>query len=233
MPGDQWARDEVLAASNEWVWIPRGCTHTRTDEYLVVAPPDYMGLPVLVRVFGSPRPAGDLVDDVVGIAAGWGEARTSWRVSNATVPTDLERVLLRRGGAVDVRLDVMALPIAHRLPDFGVPPEVVVREVTDEADLRDAYLVSGDAFGGERVTDERMEDRPGGAAHRAARGAGRPRGRLRGRAAGGDGRLDAGRTGVPAVGRRDPQRPCAGAAPTGPCSPSGCGWPGRPGRPSD
>jgi hypothetical protein len=157
MPGDEWARDQVLAASNEWVWVPRGCRHTRTDEYLVVAPPDYMGLPVLVRVFGSPRPADDLVDDVVGVAMRWGKARTSWRVSDATVPSDLERVLHRRGGVGDVRLDVMALPIADGLPDFGVPPDVVVREVTDEAGLRDAYLVSGDAFGGERVTDERIE----------------------------------------------------------------------------
>ena len=158
MPNDEWTTGEVLAASKEWVWIPRGCTHARTEEYLMVAPPDYMGLPVLVRVFGSQRPGGDLVDEVVAVARGWGKQRLSWRVSNGTVPTDLERVLLRRGGVVDVHLIVMALPIADGLPDFGVPPDVVVQEVTDEATLRDAYVVSGDAFGGERVTDERIDD---------------------------------------------------------------------------
>jgi hypothetical protein len=151
-----WTEAAVLSASNEWVWVPRGSTHVRTEEYLAVAPPDYMGLPVLVRVFGSRRPGSDVVDEVVGVAQGWGQERLSWRLSDATVPHDLERVLLARGGVVDVRLDVLALPIGDGLPDFGVPPNVVVREVTDERTLRDAYLVSNDAFGGERVTEERV-----------------------------------------------------------------------------
>jgi hypothetical protein len=156
MPGNGWEAAAVLAASNEWVWVPRGSVHARTDEYLAVAPPDYMGLPVLVRMFGSQRSGGEIVDEVLALTSGWGEEKTSWRVSDATVPRDLEPELYRRGGVVHETLDILALPIADGLPDFGLTPNVSVREVTDEATLRDAYLVSGDAFGGQSVTDERI-----------------------------------------------------------------------------
>lgn len=156
MADDSWTAKRVLAASNDWVWVPHGSRHVRTAEYLAVEPPAYMGLPVLVRVFGSQRTGGELVDEVLAVASGWEQPRTSWRLSDATVPTDLERELYQRGGAVDVRLDVLALPISEGLPDFGVPPGVTVASVTDEATLRDAYRVSGDAFGGEEVTDERV-----------------------------------------------------------------------------
>jgi hypothetical protein len=97
-----------------------------------------------------------VIDEVVGHTAAWSLERTSWRISDATVPTDLERELYRRGGVVEERFDVLALPIADGLPDFGVPPDVAVREVTDESTLRDAYVVSDDAFGGQTVTDERI-----------------------------------------------------------------------------
>ena len=31
-----WDAAAVLAASNEWSWVPDGAPHVRTDEYLVV-----------------------------------------------------------------------------------------------------------------------------------------------------------------------------------------------------
>ena len=146
----------MLAAANDWVWVPRDARHLRTDEFLAVVPPDYMGLPVLVRVFGSSRSADALVDDVVAVAAGWGQSRLSWRVSDASRPTDLEALLLRRGGQVDTTLDVLALPIGAELPDFAVPSDVAVRSVTDETTIRDGLVVSSDAFPGEQVTDARV-----------------------------------------------------------------------------
>jgi hypothetical protein len=156
MPNDPWTAEQVLAAANHWVWVPRGSVHQRTDEFLAVVPPDYMELPVLVRVFGSRRPADDLVDEVVELAAGWGQSRLSWRLSDEAEPADLEAELLRRGAVVDTTLDVLGLPIADGLPDFGVPPEVTVREVTDEATLRDAHVVSTDAFGGGSPSHEQI-----------------------------------------------------------------------------
>ncbi|HWI32727.1 MAG TPA: hypothetical protein VNS83_00355 [Lapillicoccus sp.] len=156
MPNDPWTAEQVLAVANDWVWVPRGSVNRRTDEFLAVVPPDFMDLPVLVRVFGSRRRTGDLVDEIVELAAGWGQSRLSWRLSDGAEPADLEEELLRRGAVVDVRLDVLGLPLADGLPDFGVPPEVTVREVTDEAVLRDAHAVSTDAFGGGSTSDEQI-----------------------------------------------------------------------------
>ena len=47
----------MLAASNEWSWVPEGAPHVRTDEYLVVAYPDHFLTPTAARVFGSDRDA--------------------------------------------------------------------------------------------------------------------------------------------------------------------------------
>jgi hypothetical protein len=156
MPNDPWTAERVLADANDWVWVPRGSVNRRTDEFLAVVPPDYMELPVLVRVFRSRRPAGDLIDEVVELATGWGQSRLSWRISDGAEPTDLEDELLRRGAIVDTRLDVLGLPIGDGLPDFGVPPWVAVRQVSDEATLRDAHVVSTDAFGGGSPSDEQI-----------------------------------------------------------------------------
>ena len=156
MSGLGWDAASVLAAANEWVWLPRDGRHRRTDEFLAVVPPDYMGLPVLVRVFGSGRAAGSLVDEVVAVAEEWGQQRLSWRLSDSTEPGDLEGELLRRGATVEATLDVLAIPIGEALPDVAVPPDVSVRSVMDEATLRDALLVSSNAFEGEQLTDERV-----------------------------------------------------------------------------
>ena len=156
MPNDPWTAEQVLAAANDWVWVPRGSAHRRTDEFLAVVPPGYMDLPVLVRVFGSRRPARDLVEEVVELAAGWGQSRLSWRLSDGAEPADLEEELFRRGAVLDVRLDVLAVPIGEGLPDIDVPPDVRVREVTDEATLRDSHVVSTDAFGGGSPSDEEV-----------------------------------------------------------------------------
>ena len=109
MPNDPWTAEQVLAVANDWVWVPRGRVNRRTDEFLAVVPPDFMDLPVLVRVVGSRRPTGDLVDEIVELAAGWGQSRLSWRLSDGAEPADLEEELLGRGAVVDVRLDVLGL----------------------------------------------------------------------------------------------------------------------------
>jgi hypothetical protein len=154
--GPQWEAASVLAAANAWSWVPRDGRHCRTDEFLAVEPPDYMGLPVLVHVLDSSRPAGGLVDDVVAVAQGWGRQQLSWRVSSSTQPGDLEAELLSRGGVVEEILDVLALPMDDGLPNFAVPADVTVRVVTDEPTLRDALLVSSNAFPGEQLTGERV-----------------------------------------------------------------------------
>ena len=151
-----WDAAAVLAASNEWSWVPDGAPHVRTDEYLVVAYPDYFLTPTSARVFGSDRDPAELVDEICDAARGWGRDRLWWRVSDFTRPSGLEPELVSRGAGVLDRMDVLALPLDGDLPDLAVPADVEVRRVTDEQTVRDAIVVGNDAFGGEPPTDDQV-----------------------------------------------------------------------------
>jgi hypothetical protein len=160
-----WDAEAVLAASNEWAWVPDGAPHVAKDEYLVVAYPEWFISPTAVRVFGSQRDPRELVAEIVAIVRGWGRDRMWWRVSDFTRPTQLESYLLGRRATVAERMDVLALPIADGLPDLHVPDDIVVRRVTDESTLRDAQVVGDDAFGGteaEHPLDEALAEIRGG-----------------------------------------------------------------------
>lgn len=148
----EWDAEAVLAAANAWVWIPDGALEVRTDDYLVVRFPDYLGGHTATRVFGSERDPAELVDEVTAVSQAWGRDRMEWQVSDATRPIGLEAELLARGATVQLRLDVLALPL-----DASGPPEttlgpggangVTVRRVVDEAGVRDALPIAAEAFG--------------------------------------------------------------------------------------
>jgi hypothetical protein len=154
--GRAWDAADVLAASNEWSWVPEGAPHVRTDEYLVVAYPQYFLTPTSARVFGSDRDAAELADEICAVAQGWGRDRLWWRLSEFTRPPGLEPELMARGASVVDRMDVLALPIDAGLPDLAVPDDVEVRRVTDEQTVRDAIIVGNDAFGGAEPTHDQV-----------------------------------------------------------------------------
>ena len=151
-----WDAEAVLAASNEWAWVPDDARHVRCEEYLVVAYPDYFLTPTSARVFGSDRDAAELVDEICAVATGWGRDRLWWRLSEFTRPAALEPELLARGAGLVDRMDVLALPLADGVPDLAVPDDVEVRRVTDEQTVRDAIVIGNDAFGGEDPTAEQV-----------------------------------------------------------------------------
>lgn len=153
-----WDAGAVLAASNEWVWVPESAPHVQNDEYLVVAYPDHFLTRTSARVFGSDRAPGDLADEIVAVARGWGRDRLWWRLSEYTRPAGLEPELVARGAQVVDRMDVLALPLGDGVPELAVPDDVEVRRVTDEQTLRDLYVVSNDAFGGEEPTREQIDE---------------------------------------------------------------------------
>ena len=70
----------MLAASNEWAWVPDRAPHVRNDEYLVVAYPDYFLTPTSARVFGSERDAVELADEIADVTRGLGRDRLWWRL---------------------------------------------------------------------------------------------------------------------------------------------------------
>lgn len=152
-----WDAAAVLAASNEWAWVPDGSPHVWTREYLVAANPTWFLTPTTARVFASDRDPAELVDEVHRRVRGWGRDRVWWHVGDTTRPSGLEAELVARGGVVTERTDVLALPLHHGVPDLDVPGDVVVKRVTDEQTLRDAYAVTNDAFGGDEPTPEQIE----------------------------------------------------------------------------
>jgi len=154
--GRSWDAAAVLAASNEWSWVPLGAPHVATDEYLVVAYPDYFLTPTSARVFGSDRDVAELADEICAVARSWGRDRLWWRLSEFTRPAGLEPELVARGASVVDRMDVLALTMRDGLPDLAVPDDVEVRRVTDAETVRDAIVVGNDAFGGEDPTDEQV-----------------------------------------------------------------------------
>ncbi|MEP6648320.1 MAG: GNAT family N-acetyltransferase [Lapillicoccus sp.] len=155
MTSTQWTAEEVVAASNAWVWIPDDAVTKRTDDYIVVHPPAYLSLPTMVRVFGSVRVTEELVDEIEGAARTLGSTRLSWRVSDFTVPADLEAVVMARDGVRKERMDVLAFPLGPEPPDFGIDHGVEVRRVTDRQTVADLLDVTADGFGQGEVAPER------------------------------------------------------------------------------
>jgi hypothetical protein len=155
MPDDLWTAERVVAASNEWRWVPDGATSTRTDEFVVVHPPFYLPLATMVWVLGSSRRAEDLADDIESAARDLGSTTLGWRLTDVTVPRDLEAVVVSRGGSTTERMDVLALPIGSETPDFGTPPDVEVRRVSDRETVADMLEVTADGFGQPDVAPER------------------------------------------------------------------------------
>lgn len=148
----------MLAASNEWVWVPEAAPVVRTDEYLVVAYPEWFLQTAAARVFGSERDAADLVDEIGQATLRLGREQLWWRVSDQTRPWGLEAELVARGAVLTERTDVLALPLEHGCTDFRVPADVSVRRVLDEQALRDVYVVERDAFGSAEPTTEQIGD---------------------------------------------------------------------------
>lgn len=159
MPPTSWDADAVLAASNEWSWVPPGAASVRTEEYLVVACPPHFLVSTTARVFGSDRDPSELVDEIHDAARSLGRDRLWWHVSDCTRPAGLEAEVVARGAEVVERRDVLALPIAGGLPDLGVPAGIEVRRVRDLEGHRDAHVVELSAFGGVEHTDEQRKER--------------------------------------------------------------------------
>jgi hypothetical protein len=148
----------VVAVANEWVWIPDGAPHVRTDDVLLIRYPDWFATPTTARGLRAVDDPSTLVERAHAVVRGWGREHIWWVVSDLSGPAALEAELLRRGAEVTERTDILALPLGGRLPDLGVPSEVEVVEVTDEQTMRDALSVEADAFGRGPAGDEQLAD---------------------------------------------------------------------------
>ena len=155
MSTHSWTAADVVAASDEWVWIPEGSREVRTDAYLLVVAEEFIPSPTSVFVTGSRGKAADLVDEIVDVARNLGRTRTWWHLSDATRPPELGAELVRRGAALEARMDVLGLTLGSGVPDFAVPEDVETRRAVDEETVRDSLTVSDEAFG-DATSSERV-----------------------------------------------------------------------------
>lgn len=155
MPNRDWTAKDVVAASDEWIWIPDGSREVRTDDYRVVVADEFLPSPTSVFVTEAEAAAAHLVDEIVDVARGFGRTRTWWHLSDATRPLTLEPELVRRGAALEARMDVLGLTIEAGVPDFAVPTDVEARRAVDAETVRDSLTVSDEAFG-DAASSERV-----------------------------------------------------------------------------
>ncbi|MCU1535848.1 MAG: hypothetical protein JWP82_199 [Humibacillus sp.] len=154
-----WDTDSVLAASDLWSWVPDEARVHRTGDLLVIAYPDYVGTPTVARSLGSDRNPAGLVEEAHDAARALGRERVWWQVGTGRPPEGLADELLRLGGVVVQRMDVLALPLTDEgTPGLGLPDGVTTRRVEDAASLRQALEVSRAAFDDPPVTDEMVAD---------------------------------------------------------------------------
>ncbi|MER7446104.1 hypothetical protein [Microbacterium sp. NPDC097977] len=126
--------EEILRASAQWVWFPRGSEQEKTGLQLV-RHPERFGGGVRGSQVESEADAADVLDHALARTRAWGESElVFW--TNASDQPDLEPELRRRGAEHIDTVAVFACPVEGATVDVpdGVTAEVVrtldqVREV--------------------------------------------------------------------------------------------------------
>ena len=138
--------DTVAAACRAWVWVPPSATKVETDEYLLLRMPEWFGTGLELMRFDPQRPAGEVVDEVLGRARELGLPEVSCWVKLHNDP-ELDEVFRERGGVLDETLAVLALDLADGPPDLGPFDAFELRWATDLQTMRDNLQVGADVFG--------------------------------------------------------------------------------------
>jgi Acetyltransferase (GNAT) domain len=117
----RWTAEAVRQAAAEWVWVPPDAEQVVTDEYQLIAYPQYFQHPTEVKWSVSERPVGELIDEVAAHVREWGRDEFCWWVRADTRPADTEAVLQSRGASLAATVQVLAYDLADGLPDLGIP----------------------------------------------------------------------------------------------------------------
>jgi GNAT superfamily N-acetyltransferase len=138
--------ETVAAASRAWVWVPPSATKVETDEYLLLRMPEWFGIGLELMRLDPRRPVGEVVDEVLERAREFGLPEVNCWVKLHNDPS-LDAVLQERGGVLDETLAVLALDLAHGVPDLGPLEALDTRWATDLQTMRDSLQVGADVFG--------------------------------------------------------------------------------------
>jgi hypothetical protein len=154
--------DNVVAASNAWIWIPDNATTEATQEHLLVRFPDYFDHSLEVLRFNpaeaSAAGLAGAVESVLDRARQFGLPDLYWWVKLDS-PPEVVDLLLQRGASVDETLDVLAVDLRPGAPEL-LPPvkEVTLRWATEVATHRDGTQVGVTVFGGSMPPQDRLAD---------------------------------------------------------------------------
>jgi len=132
--------DRVRAAAARWVFVPVDAVDVTTEDYRLVHYADVS----MVHGSVTGRPLPDVLAEIVGLVRAAGRPTLQWWVDDRTRPTDTEDQLAGLGLRMTERLEVLALPVASRLP---TQPGVDVVEVRDPAGLELAGRLQSEVFG--------------------------------------------------------------------------------------
>ncbi len=168
----QWTAAAVQQAADEWVWIPADAEQVETDDYQLIAYPQYFQEPTQVARSASERPVPELIDEVAARVRNWGRDTFYWWVRADTRPANTEAVLQSRGAVLTETVQVLAYDLTGGIPDLGLPgglaapafaglplttpPDLAISPATlaglradlvaDEPSLRASYLVNAEVW---------------------------------------------------------------------------------------
>jgi GNAT superfamily N-acetyltransferase len=147
--------DVVAAACKAWVWVPESAATVETDEYLLVRMPDWFAIPLELLRFDPMRPAGVVVDEMLGRARRLDQPFVNcWVKLHNDASLDAEFVA--RGGVADETLDVLALDLTDELPGLGPTGHLELRWALDVDTMRDNLQVAADVFGDSMPPDDEV-----------------------------------------------------------------------------
>lgn len=152
-----WTRDEVLAASHAWRWVPPGAEELLIEDVVVIDYPSWarMGFYAMPEQVADPTEA---IGAVCEAARNRGHAAAQWWVNPSTRPADLGATLVERGAVESEVTEILAYDLSQGLPDLPVPDDVHALVVADAQSLDATETVAAVVWGGEPSSGQRRKD---------------------------------------------------------------------------
>src|SRR5579875_2969204 len=156
-----WTREEVLAASDAWRWVPPDAATYDIDGVQVIDYPDWAFTGFYVTPLNTRRATSELPELIARICADArerGKSTTTWWISPATSPDSFGDALEAAGCRLTETADIYAFDMTDSLPAMGNTNAVRTAVVTDEHTLDDFRAVGDVVWGGPALTAERRAD---------------------------------------------------------------------------
>lgn len=157
-----WTKQQVLAASDAWRWVPPEAATYDVEGVQVIDYPDWAFTGFYVTPLETGRTSEQLpalVERVRAVAHQKAKDSVTWWISPSTRPTTFGEAIERAGGSLTETCDIYAFDMTDGLPSVGETGGVRTELVSDESTLDD-FTATGDAVWGRRgpVTAERRAE---------------------------------------------------------------------------